>query len=422
MLILKMAAKNLLRHKRRTVITGAAIAVGLIFYIFIDSLLMGWYGGTEKQYIDYEVASGRIVKKSWWEEKDQLPLPLSIENTAEITSLLDELEIIYTPRTEFFGDLIFYKDPFPEDGVYPVKIVAVDPGTDGEVFELSDAMSHEHSQGEFLQEGNDGIIVGNALAGKLNIEVGYPVRLQFTGRAGSQEIMDTRVIGIIKTGAHLVNINGVFLALDAADYYLEMGGAVSGYSIKVPGGKQGESLLAELKEKLPEEYRLLGYEEIAADFMAMMEMEDSFASLFIFLIFIIAAVGVSNTMMMAIFDRRREIGMMRAQGIQDWKLQIMFFLEAGGLGLIGTVVGLGLGALLNIYLVNVGLNYGALLKTEGDFVDFGGLVIDSYMKGVWSPKSFLTGGICAILISSLVAYFPTHRILKKDIPDNLRMD
>ncbi|MBA7556435.1 hypothetical protein ES705_49143 [subsurface metagenome] len=63
-----------------------------------------------------------------------------------------------------------------------------------------------------------------------------------------------------------------------------------------------------------------------------------------------------------------------------------------------------------------------MLQSEGEFIDFGGMVIDSHMKGVWSAKSFFTGGFLAILVSSLVAYFPTHRMLKKSIPDNLRMD
>ncbi len=421
MLVIKMALKNLFRYKRRTIITSAAIAVGLVFYILMDSLLLGWYGSTERQYIDYEVASGRIVKKSWWEEKDRLPLSRSIENTGEITSLLDNLGINYTPRTEFKADLIFYKDPFPEDGVYPTRVVAIDPEQDGEIFKLADSIDHEHSRGEFLSVGNEGIIVGNALADKLHIEVGYPIRLQFPGKLGYQEILDTRVIGIVKTEAHLVNLNGVFITMDTADYYLEMAGAVTGYAIKVPAGRKGSARLKELERGLPEEYRILGYEEIAANFMAMKQMEDSFVSLFIFFIFVIAAVGVSNTMMMAIFERRREIGMLRAQGFTDRKIQLMFFMEAGGIGVIGTTAGLFLGALANIPLVEIGMNYGALLQAEGDFIDFGSMVIDSYMKGVWSAQSFFNGGFLAILVSSLAAYFPTHRMLKKSIPDNLRM-
>ena len=422
MFILKMAAKNLFRYRKRTIITGLAIAVGLIFYLFMDSLLRGWYGNTERQYIDYEVASGRIVTSQWWEEKENLPLNQSIEDPGKIITLLEELDISYTPRTEFQADLIFYKDPFPEDGTYPAKITAVDPETDGRVFKLTGAMDHEASRGEFLSREDDGIVVGNGLAAKLGMEPGYPVRLQFSGKGGYQEVLNTRVRGIIKTENHLVNLSGVFIAMDAADYYLDMGGTVTGLSILVPSGREGRRKLESLESGLPEGYILLGYEEIASEFMAMQDMENGFVGLFLFLIFLIAAVGISNTMMTAIFERRREIGMMRAQGVHDGKIRLLFFLEAGGIGMVGTAAGILGGILVNIPLVNTGLNYGAMLGTEADFIDFGGIVIDSYMKGVWSPESFIIGGVLAVLVSSLAAWFPVNRMLKKEIPDNLRAD
>jgi len=419
-MLLTLAAKNLLRYKRRTFITGFAIAVGVMFYIFMDSLLIGWFDGTEKQYVDYEVASGRIVRADWWEDRERLPVTLSIEDTAALTSLLDELGIAYTPRTDFFAEMIFYKDPFPEDGSFPVKITAVDPNTDGKIFKLAESIGYEYSRGEFLSEGSDGIVVGNVLADRLGIEVGYPIRLQFTGRMGYNEVLDTTVIGVVKSGSHLVNLSGVFLAMDAADYYLEMEGAVTGYSFKLPLG--GGGMLQELEQRLPPEYIILGYEEIAADFMAMQEMESGGAGVFLFLIFIIAAVGVTNTMMMSIFERRREIGMMRALGLSDRRITLMFFYEAAMLGMVGAVIGMILGALFNIYMVEIGLNYGAMLNSDGDFIDFGGLVIDSRMKGVWNAQSFVTAGALSVIISGIVALFPTRRMLKTGIPDNLRMD
>lgn len=422
MQILKLAARNLFRHGRRTLITGIAIAVGLAFYIFIDSLLMGWYSGTEQDYIDYEVASGRIVKKTWWEEKDRMPLSQSIEDTEEITSLPEELGIEYTPRTEFGAELIFYKDPYPQSGVYPARVVAVDPERDAQIFQLIDSMQAEYSRGEFPEAGDDGVVVGNALADKLDMEVGYPIRLQFTGKPGYEEILDTRIVGIVKSESNMVNLYGVFITLDTAEYYLQMDGAVTGYAVKVPAGRKGSTRLEELRRRLPGEYQLLGYEDLAADFMSMQQMEDSYVYLFYLIIFIIAAVGVSNTMMMAIFERRREVGMMRAQGFSDRSIRRMFFLEAGGIGLIGTAAGLLLGALINIPLVNRGMNYGMFMESQGDAVDFGSIVIDAQLKGVWSPGAFVTGGILAILVSSLVAWFPIHRLLKKSIPDNLMMD
>ncbi|GAB1481882.1 hypothetical protein MASR2M78_06970 [Treponema sp.] len=422
MYIFKMAFKNLWRYKKRTLITAGALAIGLVSYIFVDSFMMGWFDSTKTQYLEYEVASGRIVKKTWWADKERMPLSQSIEEPAAITSILDELGIAYTSRTEFGADLIFYKDPFPEDGSYPARVVAVDSATDGQIFALSKSIDNQYSRGSFVQEGDDGLVIGNNLADKLGMKVGYPVRLQFTAKSGYQEILDTKVIGIIKSDSNMVNVSGVFLSADTADYYLEMEGAVSGIAIKVPGGREGKAKLAALRSRLDDEYQLLGYNELASDFVAVMQTEGSFAFLLVILVLVIAAVGVTNTMMMAIFERRREIGMLRAQGLTDGKIQLMFSLEAGGIGLVGTIIGLALGALVNIPLVNYGLDFGALMNVQGDVVDFGTMALDSKMRGIWSLKPFLISAFFAISVSSLVAFFPTQRMLKSSIPDNLRMD
>jgi len=417
-LILSLALKNLMRYRRRTFITGSVIALGLMFYILMDSLLLGWFTGTERQYIDYQVASGRIVTDEWWEDRERLPLEYAIEDTADITKLLEERQITYTPRTDFMADLIFYRDPFPEDGSYQVAVTALDPLMDGEVFRLAESMKNPDSRGSFLQPGDPGILVGNVLADKLHMQVGYPVGLEFTTREGYRQVLDARVAGIIKSGSHMVNLSGVFISLDTADRYLALEGAVTGYSILLPPG--GKSRLRELEANLPGGYRLLGYEEIASEFIAMQEMESGGMGVFLFIIFIIASVGVSNTMMMAVFERRREIGMMRAQGLSDRKIRVMFYLEAAGIGVVGALLGLLLGALLNIPLVNLGLNYGAMLKVDGDVVDFGGLVIDSRMKGVWSLKSFVYGAVFAVTVSSLASFFPVRRMMKEEVHENLR--
>jgi ABC-type lipoprotein release transport system permease subunit len=422
MLLPKMALRNLFRHPKRVIITSIAIAVGVAAFILFDSLLSGWFTETERGYIDYEVASGRIVRDSWWKERDELPLTEAITDTDAITTLLEDLDIPYAPRTEFRADLVFYEDPYPSSGVYPTRVVAVDPELDARVFDLAKSIDNPGSRGQFLTDDTDGIVVGAALADDLHMEVGYPVRLQFAGNAGYEEVVSSEVIGIVKTDSPIHNTTGVYMSLDAADYYLQTTGAVTGYSFELPSGRRGAALMNELRERLPDEYRILGYEEIAEAFVAMQEAESGGAGAVIFIVFLIAAVGVSNTMMMAVFERRREIGMLRAQGLPDRSIFVLFFLEGAGIGLVGALFGVAIGALVNIPLVNIGLDYGALLQMQGDVIDMGSIALPSSLKGMWRGQAFLVSGIVAILVSSLVTWFPTRRLLRQDIPTNLRQD
>jgi ABC-type lipoprotein release transport system permease subunit len=423
MFLPKLALRNLFRHPNRTIITGIAIAVGVAGFILFDSLLEGWFSETERGYMDYEVASGRIVRESWWQEREQLPLSESITETERVTSILEELDIPYTPRTEFMAELVFYEDPYPASGVYPSKVVAIDPDRDAEIFELAHAMENPASEGNFISEDSNDVVVGSALAHDLHMEVGYPVRLQVTGMEGSREIVAGKVAGLVKTDSPIHNTTGVYMSLQAAEEYLRTDGAVTGYAFELPGGRAGRRARAELRERLPEEYRILGYEELAEDFVAMQQAESGGANIMIFLVFVIAAVGVSNTMMMSVFERRREIGMLRAQGLRDRAIHGLFFLEGAGIGLVGAALGVAVGALVNIPLVNVGLNYGLFFPGEsGDVIDMGAVALPSYLTGMWRPQVFLAATLLAVAVSSLVTWFPTRRLLRQDIPTNLRID
>ncbi len=100
----------------------------------------------------------------------------------------------------------------------------------------------------------------------------------------------------------------------------------------------------------------------------------------LFLIFIIAAVGISNTMLMAIFERIRELGMMRSLGMSDMKIRIAFMLEAAGIGLIGSTIGVIIGVIANYWIINVGIDFGFLMR-EMDI----GYRIQSIFRGAWIP-------------------------------------
>ena len=120
-------------------------------------------------------------------------------------------------------------------------------------------------------------------------------------------------------------------------------------------------------------------------------------------------------MLMAVFERVREIGMMRALGMKDGDIRLAFLFESAGIGLIGSVMGIALGILLNIWLVNWGINFGWLLR---DF-DFG-YRMSTMLRGAWDFATIFVAFAAGIVLSMIVAFIPAHRALKMTIPDCLR--
>jgi len=135
----------------------------------------------------------------------------------------------------------------------------------------------------------------------------------------------------------------------------------------------------------------------------------------LFLIFIIAAVGISNTMLMAIFERIRELGMMRSLGMADRNIRIAFMIEAAGIGFVGSLIGIVLGIGATYFIVEKGIDFTFMMRD----MDMG-YRIQGLFRGEWNPMTMIKAFFAGILISSLVAYFPTKRALKMDIPSCLR--
>jgi len=426
--ILRLAMKNLFRHGRRTLITATAIAFGLMMFILMDSLLGGIGEESERNMILYESGSARIVHSEYWEKKENMPLKHAIAGPQKLLDNLRDAGFEATPRTVFRGELIIRKDPFPEDGSIQGRITAVDPERDGRVFEIDERIS----AGRWLKKGEQGVVLGAWLAENIGAKVGYPMTIVTRTQDGFYQTIDVEVAGIVNTPNPMVNRTGVFIPLQTADFALQMEGEVTEIDIAFPLDADREKKTGEIRtavlgttvvndggstdgEAEHRDLSVLGWEELGADFIAIASTKDAGSKVILFLVFVIAAVGISNTMLMSIYERIRELGMMRALGMKDGEIRAAFLLEAAGIGLIGAVIGVALGALLNIPLVNYGIDYSFLMR-DYDL----GYRITGIMRGVWNGSTMVTAFFTGIVLSALIAFLPTRKALKQDITDALR--
>ena len=230
--------------------------------------------------------------------------------------------------------------------------------------------------------------------------------------------MELTVSGIINCPNPTLTRNGVFIDYETASRYLEMEGEATQLVFRLPEGKQGEKIFTELKENsagIDPDLTVMNWEELAYDFIALTKAKSMGSSVVLILVFIIAAVGISNTMLMSIYERKRELGMMRALGMMNREIRNMFFLEAAGIGFLGSVSGAVLGILLNIPMVINGIDYSAWTR-KGDM----GYRILSVFYGDWRPGSIILAVLFCIVLSGLIAFFSTRKIMKKGITDCLR--
>ncbi|MGB4408326.1 MAG: FtsX-like permease family protein [Sphaerochaeta sp.] len=414
--IFTLAMKNLARYKRRTAITAIAIALGLMMYLIVDSMLLGIEQESMRNLIWYETSSVRIHQKDYWPDRLLFPLEEGIENPEKVIDLLKKEGWTATERTLFKADMILYSDDFGEDGSLSVMVTGIDPEMDNEVFHFEDTLV----EGRMLNKGeSNGMIMGSWLAEDIGAKVGYWVTLVTRGNGGFFEAIDAQIVGIVNCPNPNVNRTLIMMDKDTAGTVLGMDGAVTEIDIALPNRSDVDVEVMRIQASL-DAHGLNGLEarswrELAKDYLAIAEAKRGGTGVILFLVFIIAAVGISNTMLMAMYERTRELGMMRALGMKDNDIRLSFIIEAGGIGLLGSVVGIALGALANIYIANVGIDFGFLMRD----MDIG-YRIQSIMRGTWSLRSFIITFVSGITLSVIVSVIPIRRSLKMDIPSCLR--
>ncbi|MHC1692667.1 MAG: ABC transporter permease [Sphaerochaetaceae bacterium] len=408
--VLSLAFKNLTRYKRRTLITAIAIAVGLMMYIMVDSMLVGAEFESMRNLRWYETSSVRIHHPDYWEERLQLPLDANIADPYQVVRLLDGQGIVATVRTAFAADMLLFAEDFGEDGNISTLVTAIDPTLDNTVFHFEDTLV----EGRFLAPGENAVVMGSWLAEDIGAKVGYWVTLLTRGNGGFYEAMDMQIVGIVNCPNPNVNRTLVMVPLDTASAYLAMDGAATELDLRLSDGVDIDEQTTRVQQILTSagmDLVAYSWEELAQDYLAIATAKRGGSSAILFLVFIIAAVGISNTMLMAIYERIRELGMMRSLGMPDKDIRLAFLFEAGGIGLIGSLAGVILGVLVNVFMVEVGLDFGFLMRD----MDMG-YRIQSVLRGVWNYKAIAIAFVAGIVLSMLVALVPTRRALKMDIP------
>jgi putative ABC transport system permease protein len=407
--LIALAWKNLSRYKRRTAITVAALAVGVCFYIWIDGWLYGAEIESERNLIWYETAAAKIMNQEYWEDIKTFPLKHVVAEPAALEADLSAAGIAHTRRTVFAGELFF------ADGAKPVKMVALDPATDGRVYRLDQSIS----EGSFLDGTGAGILLGEWLARDLGIRVGDLVVVRTRTRYGAFQTLDLEVAGILNSPNPVINKGTGFVSLAAIEEPMEMEGAVSELALYFPDWKEPAARLAQIEPLLADrpELTLLSWRDLAQDYLTFAKMKQSGSGIYLLLVFIIAAVGITNTMLMAVYERVREIGMMRALGMKNSAIRMAFLLEAGGIGLLGSAIGLILGSIITYLMVRNGIDFSKMIG-EMDI----GYRISGVFYSAWHPSALVAGFVFGILATMVISLIPSSRALKKEITDCLRYE
>jgi putative ABC transport system permease protein len=407
MRLIAMAGRNVFRHTRRSVITALAISVGLAGMIAMDTLMNGADKQGTRNIVDFETGQLEVFAKGYYREEGAFPLDTVIKQPDPLAAAVRAVPGVKaaTGRLKFPARLSNGVDELPVMGI------GIDRERESSVFATPRAVI----AGNYLAAPDDALI-GAELARDMKVEVGDILTVLVRDRNGTYNAFDFNVRGLLSTGHPLLDRNAVLMDLETARNLMAMPGQITELCVTTADDpKRIAAIKAEIVRRIGPGYEVYAWDELNAAIFRIMGMKRFFGFLVGLVVLIIAAVGIVNTMLMAVMERVPEIGTLKALGFSGRAIITMFLYEGGLIGAIGSFVGTSVGLLISIYLSTVGLD---LSRKMGN-ADFD-IPMKMVFRGEINPETVLLVFAFGVAVSVLVTLLPVRRAAKLEPADALR--
>ena len=297
------------------------------------------------------------------------------------------------------------------EGTLSVAITGIEPEQEAPVSLVAENVV----QGRWLEGfDEDVLLIGKAMAERLEVTIGDRVTL--VGRATHQQMRrrTMTIVGIYDLGIPGVEKSLVYVSLLEAQTLFDLRDQATEVAIYLEQVGQEPPVVETLQTALPG-YEVDAWDTLDPSAKQMMELEAQIMDMFGLVILLIAGIGILNLMLMAVFERTREIGLLAAMGLKRRETVALFLLEGVLIGLLGALAGCVLGGAVGAYYGRVGFDFMAL---------YGGVDVSEYsgLIGLMGDRLYLRIGIGVLveraltvaIIAALASLYPAWQASKRE--------
>jgi len=397
--LLRMAWRNVWRHGRRTVIVLIATALGLAFLLFFDGLFGGSKQAVFGNAVKLQGGNVLIHAPGYREKARRMPLLPLLNDEAVLQGVLAQSHVVNASRRIKTSGMVSSRE-----GTLPVTVIGIEP--EGEA--ATGLLAENVAQGRYLAAGDEDIIlIGRALADRL--EVGVGDRVTLVGRATHEQMRrrTVTVVGIYDLGLPEVERGAVYVSLAEAQTLFDLRDQVTEVVVSLERVGQEQPVVASLRSALPG-YEVDSWYTLNPEMMQAFAVNEQVMSLFGLVVLLIAAVGILNILLMAVFERTREIGILAALGLKQRQIMALFLQEGVLMGLLGALAGSVLGGAVVWYLSRVGLKW-----TASEYSELTALMGDRiyFRMGI---EQLLGRALTVAVIAALASLYPAWQASRKE--------
>lgn len=356
MMLFSIAWRNIWRNRKRSIILILAVILGISSGIFV----LAFYNGLIKQRLESalstEVSHIQIHSKKFKKEYDIKEI---IPNGMNILKEVQSQESVAYAS----GRILLQGMIASSIGSKGILIHAIIPTFENQVTKLNDKLI----QGSYFSSSSSNeIILSSSLASTLKVKQGNKIVLTFQDAHAELISSAFRIIGIYKTGNGPYDDMHVFIPIKAIDSIAGIQTDIHEIAIILKNPEELDSTLNNLIHSYPD---LLSedWKTISPELGLTLSFGDQMVFVYMGIILLALAFGIINTMMMSVLDRTREIGMLLALGMNQWKIFIMIVLETAFLICAGCPIGLVIAGISVLITHHTGIELNMLKATASNF-------------------------------------------------------
>jgi len=322
--LLKIAWRNLWRNKKRTLITVASVFFGVLWAVLLKSLQTGSFDNMVNNMVKFTSGYVQIQNTDYKQTKG---INNSFEADSVLLSLLEQNEdiLIYTPRLESFALAASKEQSFG------TAIFGVCPENEEQISNLSQWVVH----GDYLATPDNGILIGELLAKNLDVIPGDTLALIGQGYHGVQAAGLFPVRGLLRFPIPELNRQIVYMDIEASQNLFQAHGLITALVLMVDGPSMVEPVVAQLTKIMSPQITIYSWEELQPQLVQLIAGKVSGGKMFIGILFMLVGFGILGTFIMMVAERKRELGIMIAIGMQRVRLSSILFLESLFIGALG---------------------------------------------------------------------------------------
>jgi putative ABC transport system permease protein len=401
----RLAWRNVLRNRRRSIITMLAIAIGLAALTFLWGVIDGQNGQMIDNSTRYFAGDVQVHLKGY---HDDPSLDLAIGQAAPVVEAIGHDPEVVSSTVRLEGRALASRG----DKSRGVVVVGVSPSDESRVSTLFKAVV----AGEpLIADDSTGLLVGAKLAESLGLGVGDDVVLVGQAYDGSIASARVPVRGIFRTKIEEYDAYTAVMPLAAVREVLVAPGGATAIALRLASRDRLGEVEARLRTHLGDAYEVVGWPKLLPMVANATRYHTVVAYVVVAIFFVVVAAAVANPILMAVLERTREFGVVLSLGMAPARLLRLVLWEAALLGVIGVVIGNAVGLAVTMYFGYAGIDMSALAAAVETMPG-----ASTTLRPVVSLERSIVMSVAVFNVACLMAVYPAAKAARLNPVDAIR--